>query len=66
MAEIEVTCQVSCQKCGWNAGVTIPADEANVLEEILKFIKGCSPQHSGSGLTGELLVVWKPLESASR
>jgi hypothetical protein len=66
MAKIEVSCQVSCQKCGWNTGATILADEANVLEEILCFIKGCSSQHSGSGSAGELLIVWKPLESASR
>jgi len=66
MAEVEVTCQVSCQKCGWNTGATILTDEANVLEEILTFIKRCSHQHLSSGLAGELLVVWKPLESASR
>jgi hypothetical protein len=65
MAEIEVTCQVSCQKCGWNTGATILTDEANVLKGVLQFIKGCSPQHSSFGLAGELLVVWKPLESAS-
>ena len=63
MARIEVTCQVSCQKCGWNTGATIIADYSNVLEGVLKFIKKCSPQHSGSGLDGELLVVWQPLES---
>ena len=65
MAEIEIACQVSCQKCGWNTGATILTDEASVLEGILQFIKGCSSQHSSSGLTGELLVVWKPSESAS-
>jgi len=62
MAEIEVACQISCQKCGWNTGATILADEANVLEGVLKFIKECSPQHSSSGLTGELLVEWGSLE----
>ena len=62
MAEMEVTCQVSCQKCGWNTGATILADKANVLDEVLKFIKECSPQHSSSELAGELLVVWGPLE----
>jgi hypothetical protein len=66
MAEIEVTCQVSCQKCGWSVGATILADDANLLEGILKFIKECSPQHASSGLAGELLVVWKPLESIGR
>jgi hypothetical protein len=65
MAEIAVTCQVSCQKCGWNTGATILTDEANVLNEVLAFIRGCSPQHSGSTLVGDLSVVWKPLESAA-
>ncbi len=63
MAKIEVSCQLSCQKCGWSTGATIPADEANVLEEVLTFVKGCSHQHSSSGLAGELLVVWKPLKA---
>ena len=63
MAEIEVACQVSCEKCGWNTGATILADEANVLDEVLTFIKGCSLQHSSPGISGELLIVWKPLES---
>jgi hypothetical protein len=63
MAKIEVSCQVSCQKCGWNTGATILADEANVLDGVLEFIEGCSPQHSSPGLSGELLVVWNPLES---
>ena len=66
MTRIEVTCQVSCQKCGWNTGATILADDANVLEGVLRFIKECSPQHSNSGLAGELLVVWQPLESIGR
>jgi hypothetical protein len=66
MTNIEVTCEVSCQKCGWNTGATILADDANVLDRVLKFIKECSPQHSSSGLAGELLVVWQPLESISR
>jgi len=59
MSEIEVTCQVCCQKCGWNVGATILADESNVLEAILKFVKGCWPQHLRSQLAGELLVAWK-------
>jgi hypothetical protein len=66
MPRIEVSCQVSCQKCGWNTGATIIADDANVLEGVLKFVKECSPQHSSSGLAGELLVVWQPLESIGR
>ena len=66
MAKVEVTCKISCQKCDWNVGATIPADEANVLEEVLKLIKECSHQHSSSGLAGELLVAWQPLESTGR
>ena len=66
MAEIEVTCQISCQKCGWNVGATILAHKANVLDEVLEFIKGCWTQHSSSGLAGELLVVWEPLKSEGR
>ena len=65
MAEIEVACQISCQKCGWNTWATILADEANAFEDVLEFIKGCSPQHSSPGLSGELLVVWGPLELES-
>jgi hypothetical protein len=66
MAEIEVACQISCQKCGWSTGATLLTDEANVLDVVLKFIKGCSPQHSSSELSGKLLVVWKPSESQGR
>jgi hypothetical protein len=66
MAEIAVTCQVTCRKCGWSTGATILTDEANVFEEILKFIKECSPQHADFGLAGDLSVVWQPLESTGR
>ena len=62
MEELEISCQVSCQKCGWNAGATLLTRKTNVLEAVLTFIKGCSRQHSCLGLSGELLVVWKPLE----
>jgi hypothetical protein len=63
MEELQVSCQVSCQKCGWHTGATLFTDEANALEAVLNFIKGCSCQHSGTRLSGELLVSWKPLES---
>jgi hypothetical protein len=61
MAELEVSCKVSCQKCGWNSGATLFTDEANVLETVLAFIKRCSCQHTGTLLSGELLVSWNPL-----
>jgi hypothetical protein len=64
MAQIEVSCKVSCQKCGWSTGATILTDEPNVLEEVLAFIKGCWHQHSSSTLAGDMSVVWQPLESA--
>jgi hypothetical protein len=60
MVGIEVSCQVSCRKCGWNTGATILADDANVLDGVLRFIKECLPQHSRPGLSGELIVVWGP------
>ena len=66
MAKIEVSCQVTCQKCGWGTGATIPADERDVLEEVLKFIRGCAHQHLSSGFAGELVVIWKPLELEGR
>ena len=62
MEELEISCKVSCQKCGWNTGATLFTDEVNVLESVLTFMKGCSCQHSCPGLSGELLVSWKPLE----
>ena len=65
MAEKEVTCQVSCQLCGWNAGGTVIAEEANVFEGILRFVERCSLQHPTRGPAGKLLVVWEPLESAT-
>lgn len=63
MEELEVSCQVSCLKCGWNIGATLFTDETNVLEAVLNFIKECSRQHSHAGLSGELQVVWKPIKS---
>jgi len=65
MAEREVTCQVSCQLCGWNTGGTIIADEAKLFEEILRFVGQCSLQHPSRGPAGKLLIVWEPLESAT-
>ena len=62
MAETAVTCEVSCQLCGWNTGVTIVAEEANLVAEILRFLTRCSPQHVRRGPAGKLLVVWEPLE----
>lgn len=66
MAEREVTCQVSCQLCGWNTGGTIIADEANLFAEIIRFLSRCSVQHQSQGPAGKLLIVWEPLESATR
>jgi len=62
MAETAVTCEVSCQLCGWNTRATIVAEEANLVAEILRFLTRCSPQHLGRGPAGKLMVVWKPLE----
>ena len=62
MAETAVTCEVSCQLCGWNIGTTIIVQEANLFAEILKFLSRCSMQHASRGLVGKLLVVWEPLE----
>lgn len=65
MAEREVTCNISCQLCGWNTGGTITADEAKLFEEILRFLSRCSVQHRSQGTAGKLLVVWEPLEPAT-
>jgi len=62
MVEKAVTCQVSCQLCGWNVGGTITVDEGKLLEELLRFLDRCSLQHPGWGPTGKLLVSWEPLE----
>lgn len=62
MAETAVTCQVSCQLCGWNAGGSITVDEADLLAEILRFLNGCFMQHPSRGPSGKLLIVWEPLE----
>jgi hypothetical protein len=66
MGELKVSCQVSCQKCGWTNGVTLLTDEVSVLEAVLAFIRTCSRQHSSRELSGELLVIWKPLEVESK
>ena len=66
MEELKISCQVACQKCGWTNGVTLLTDEASILESVLTFIRICSQQHSSLGLSGELSVVWKPLEAGSQ
>jgi hypothetical protein len=58
----EFTCEVSCQLCSWSTGVTIMADETNLFEEILSFLRACSKQHLKQGSKGKLLVAWEPLE----
>ena len=65
MVEVEVTCQVSCELCGWNTGGTILTDEANLFQEIFRFVGRCWLQHPSQGPTGKLLIVWEPLESAT-
>ncbi len=65
MEQKEITCHISCQLCGWNTGVTILADEADMFEEILKLLNRCSAQHHGQGIRGKLLVAWEPVESAT-
>ena len=66
MAERDVTCQVSCELCGWSTGATIIADERNVFEEILAFLRRCSSQHSSSGTAGKLRIVWDVVEPEAR
>lgn len=63
MAEIVITCQLSCQRCDWNTGGSIPVDESDLFPEILKFIGQSWKQHPDSGPSGELLVSWKPLSA---
>jgi len=58
----EFTCEISCQLCSWSTGVTIMADETNIFEEILGFLRMCSKQHTKQGSTGKLLIVWEPLK----
>ena len=62
MSETAVTCEVSCQRCGWNTGATIIADAANLFAEILRFLSRCSMQHPSRGPAGKLLIAWEPLE----
>jgi len=66
MAEREITCQVSCELCGWSTGATIIADEGDMFEEIITFLRRCSPQHSSPGTAGKLRIVWEPLEPEAR
>ena len=62
MVEKVVTCQVSCQLCGWNVGGTITTDESKLLDELLRFWGRCLLQHPSQRPTGKLLVSWEPLE----
>lgn len=55
MAETAVTCEVSCQLYGWNTRANIIAEEANLFEEILRFLNWCSMQHTSGGPAGKLL-----------
>ena len=66
MAGTAVTCEVSCQLCGWNTGATIIAEEANLFAEILRLLSQCSPQHTSRGSAGKLLVAWEPLEPVAQ
>ena len=62
MAEIAVTCEVSCQLCGWKTGATVFTDEARLLSDILTFLSRSAPQHTKQGSTGKLLIAWQPAE----
>jgi hypothetical protein len=66
MSEIAVTCEVSCQLCGWNTGATIIADEANLSNEILLFLSRCLQQNEHQRTSGKLLVTWKQLEPVAQ
>lgn len=63
MAEIVITCQVSCRQCDWNTGVSMSVDESNLFTEILRFLGQSWQQHASRGPSGEILVTWKPLNS---
>ena len=65
MAEITVTCEVSCQLCGWNTGGSLSVDETNLFAEILRFLGQCWRQHSEQGPSGKLQVTWEPLETGA-
>jgi hypothetical protein len=60
MAEIAVTCEVSCQLCGWKTGATVFTDEARLLPDVLTFLSQSAPQHTKQGSTGKLLISWQP------
>jgi hypothetical protein len=65
MAEIAVTCEVSCQLCGWKTGATVFGDEARLFPDILAFLSQSGRQHTKQGSTGRLLIEWQPAERAS-
>ena len=61
MAEVTVTCEVSCQLCGWSTGASIRVEEANAFTEILRFLGKCWQQHLSRGASGKLQITWEPL-----
>ena len=65
MEQREITCHISCQLCGWNTGVTILADEADMFQEIIRLLSRCSEQHHGQGTRGKLLVDWELAEESA-
>jgi len=65
MSEMDISCQVTCQRCGWNTGVTLHSEEASVFDSILNFIRCSWHQHGGSETTGKLIILWQPREAAS-
>jgi len=66
MAEIQISCEVACQLCGWNTGCSIVTDEKNLFKEIIRFLSRCSSQHHSQGPQGKLLVTWEPLTAANQ
>jgi hypothetical protein len=66
MSEIAVNCEAACQLCSWNTGATIIAGEANLSNEILRFLSRCLQQHEHQRRSGKWLVTWKPLEPVAQ
>ena len=60
MEEIAVTCEVSCQLCGWKTGATVFCDGANLFSDILAFLGQSGRQHTKLSSTGRLLLEWQP------
>ena len=63
MAEIMISCEVSCQLCGWNTGGSMSVDETNLFDEIIRFLGQSWHQHSSRGPSGKLQVTWELLET---